>query len=144
MNSYKSFVQKKSKKYILEYLISEGILTYGEDFQSKLKNISKNPVASSLISIMGDEFDDSDLKQNFISTTDKSCEKCECSGYNPCEECENGIVEIGCKRCDGSGSIECERCDEDGMIDCPECLGGKKSPLCDKCTGLIRNIEEDD
>lgn len=71
MNSYKSFIQKKSKKYILEYLISEGILTYGDDFQSKLKNISKNTVASSLISIMGDEFDDRDLKQNFISTTDK-------------------------------------------------------------------------
>lgn len=74
----------------------------------------------------------------------KSCKKCEGSGYNPCEECENGIVEIGCKRCDGSGSIECERCDEDGMIDCPECLGGKKSPLCDECTGLIKKLEEDD
>ena len=71
---------------------------------------------------------------------DKSCKKCEGSGWNPCKECENGFIEIACKSCDASGSIDCERCDEDGKIDCPECLGGKKTPLCQECTGLIENI----
>jgi TRAP-type mannitol/chloroaromatic compound transport system substrate-binding protein len=63
MKRYKSFLLNKSKEHILECLLNEGILTYGDDFQSKLKSLSRNRVANALLSIVNKEFDDKDLEQ---------------------------------------------------------------------------------
>ena len=69
----------------------------------------------------------------------KICKKCKGSGEVNCAECKGG-GSIECVKCQGRGTDDCDRCSGSGYSECPECKGGTSRPLCDACTGLIKNV----
>ena len=70
MKKYKSFLLTNKYHELLDFLISEGVIEYSDDFLKRLHKIS-SPVSSFLLDIENDAHDDDDLKQNYIDLTDK-------------------------------------------------------------------------
>ena len=86
-----------------------------------------------------------------------SCAVCEdSSGFNTCDNCDEGVAECeecggdweeheecndcggegqqDCYNCDGDGRLDCDDCDGEGELECGECDGGGDS-VCKECDG---------
>ena len=57
---------------MIDILIKEGLIQYNNEFKKKLLSLSnKSAVATKLLDLYGKEFNDADLRQNYINITDK-------------------------------------------------------------------------
>ncbi len=72
MNNYKSFILESKKYEFIDNLLKEGLIQYNDEFRKKLLSIAnKSVVATMLLNLYHKEFNDADLRQNYINITDK-------------------------------------------------------------------------